>query len=484
MFKSVFAKYIFTFMLIILLSFGVIMAVIATIITNYSVDAKQGIVQTAAESTAVYLESKLVSADAGDLSTLAKKHRGDLTTMLTVVSSHSEDLTVLLTDNSGHIVMAVGSDASEIPEAASIPKELMDEVNSGNTVSQTASLPEVFEKSHLLYAVPVYNAGDVSVVGTVFVCASSVMLTQLLENIIKTIVLAILWVMLAALIAVYVISERVISPLKDISLAAKSFADGHFDVRVPVRGNDEVAELAVAFNNMAESMDNYDTMRNTFISNVSHDLRTPMTSISGFLDGILDGVIPPDRQEHYLRLVSEEVKRLSRLVASMLDLSRIQAGERKFTMAPFDVCEMARQIVISFEKRIDEKNLDVSFDCDEDKMNVLADRDAVYQILYNLCDNAMKFSEEGGQFRITIRRQKNRKILISVFNQGQGIPPEDLPYVFERFYKSDKSRGLNKSGMGLGLFISKTIVEAHKQKIWVESEHGKNCCFSFTLEQE
>jgi len=108
----------------------------------------------------------------------------------------------------------------------------------------------------------------------------------------------------------------------------------------------------------------------------------------------------------------------------------------------------------------------------------------VYQILYNLCDNAMKFSEEGGQFRITIRRQKNRKILISVFNQGQGIPPEDLPYVFERFYKSDKSRGLNKSGMGLGLFISKTIVEAHKQKIWVESEHGKNCCFSFTLEQE
>ncbi len=255
-------------------------------------------------------------------------------------------------------------------------------------------------------------------------------------------------------------------------------------MRVPVKGRDEVAELAVAFNNMAESLNNYDTMRNTFMSNVSHDLRTPMTSISGFIDGILDGVIPPEKHEYYLGLVSAEVKRLSRLVSTLLDISRIQAGERKFTMTGFDICEMGRQILISFEQKIDEKHLDVSFLCDEEKLLVTADRDAIYQILYNLCDNAVKFSAEGGALRIEIRRQKNRKVLISVYNEGQGISPADIPYVFDRFYKSDKSRGLNKSGVGLGLFIAKTIVEAHREKIWVESEYGKDCCFNFTLSGE
>ena len=407
----------------------------------------------------------------------------DIETMLSVVSSNSEDITVLLCDNEGDILLAVGSDRREVSAEASIPKTLMDEVNGGNAISQAEQLSGVFEKPHYLYAVPVYNEFN-SVCGTVFVCASSVMLTDLLEIIIQTIVIASLWVLIAALIAVYFISDKVIGPLKEISKAAKSFAAGKFDVRVRVRGGGEVAELAVAFNNMAESLNNYDTMRNTFMSNVSHDLRTPMTSISGFIDGILDGVIPPEKHRYYLQLVSEEVKRLSRLVASLLDLSRIQAGERKFTMAPFDICEMGRQILISFEQKICDKNLAVEFECDEEHMDVVADRDAIYQIFYNLCDNAVKFASEGGAFRIGIRKLKSRKVLVTVYNEGQGISEADLPYVFERFYKSDKSRGLNKSGVGLGLFIAKTIVDAHEEKIWVESEYGKNCRFNFTLTAE
>ena len=310
------------------------------------------------------------------------------------------------------------------------------------------------------------------------------MVTDLLEVIIKTIVIAILWVLLAALIAVYFISEKVIGPLKEISKAAKRFASGRFDVRVPVRGSDEVAELAVAFNNMAEYLDNYDTMRNTFMSNVSHDLRSPMTSISGFIDGILDGVIPPEKHKYYLQIVSAEVKRLSRLVSSLLDLSRIQAGERKFVATPFDICEMAREILISFEKKIEEKKLEVFFGPDSEKFIVLADRDSIYQTLYNLCDNAIKFSSESGKFRVSIKKLKSKKILVSVFNEGQGIADADMPYIFDRFYKSDKSRGLNKSGTGLGLFIAKTIIEAQGEEIWAESVYGKNCTFHFTLTAE
>jgi len=234
---------------------------------------------------------------------------------------------------------------------------------------------------------------------------------------------------------------------------------------------------------MAESLENLETMRNTFVANVSHDLRTPMTTITGFIDGILAGAIPPDKHEYYLGIISTEVKRLSRLVASLLDISRMQAGDRKFTLAPFDICEMARQIIISFEQKIDQKRLEIEFECDQDNITVNADRDAIYQILYNICDNAVKFSIEGGVLRITLIHYKEKKILVSVYNEGQGIPPEDLPFVFERFYKSDKSRGLDKSGVGLGLFISKTIINAHHQEMWVKSKYGKNCEFCFTLEE-
>jgi signal transduction histidine kinase len=320
--------------------------------------------------------------------------------------------------------------------------------------------------------------------GYIFTCSDSIMMSELWELMFKIIMGAILWVLLAALIAVYFISERVIAPLREISKAAKSFADGKFDVRVPVRGRDEVAELAETFNNMAESLNNYDGMRNTFMSNVSHDLRSPMTSIAGFIDGILDGVIPPEQHEYYLRVVSNEVHRLSRLVSSLLDLSRIQAGDRKFTMTRFDVCETAKRILISFEQKIDAKHLEVEFELAEERIYVNADSDAVYQVIYNLCHNAVKFSSEGGRLKIAISRLKGKKVLVEVYNDGQGIAKEDLQHVFDRFYKGDKSRGLDKSGAGLGLFISKTIIEAHGERIWVESEYGKNCSFKFTLSAE
>jgi len=176
-----------------------------------------------------------------------------------------------------------------------------------------------------------------------------------------------------------------------------------------------------------------------------------------------------------------EVHRLSRLVSSLLDLSRLQAGDRKFTMVPFDICEMARLILISFEQKIEEKRLDVVFECDEDRMQVLADRDAIYQIFYNICHNAVKFARPEGKLQIRIVTAKDKKIRVSVYNDGEGIPTEDQPMIFERFYKSDKSRGLDKTGVGLGLFISKTIITAHGEKIWVSSTPGKNCEFFFTL---
>ena len=214
---------------------------------------------------------------------------------------------------------------------------------------------------------------------------------------------------------------------------------------------------------------------------VSHDLRTPMTTISGFIDNILSGAIPEEKREHYLEVIRTEVQRLARLVNSLLDVSRIQAGDRKFDMRPFDICEMARRILFSFEAKIDGKRLDVEFDCDADRILAMADYDAIYQILYNLCDNAVKFSREEGKLSIALHYTEEHRVTVLVYNEGEGIAADDLPYVFERFYKGDKSRGLDKSGAGLGLFIAKTIMDAHHERIWAESEQGSYCCFKFTL---
>jgi len=288
--------------------------------------------------------------------------------------------------------------------------------------------------------------------------------------------------MLAALIAIYFITERLVSPIRAMSRAARAFAAGKFDVRIESSGNDEVAELATAFNNMANSMQHSTEVQRLFLANVSHDLRTPMTTIKGYIENIQSGAIPQDKVPHYLGVISTEVTRLSRLVSSLLDITKIQAGERKFDIKPFDICEMAREIIIFSEQRLEAKQLDVMFDADRDNMFVNADRESIHQILSNICDNAIKFSKDGGRYEVSIK-DAGPKTVVSVYNEGIGIAEEELPYVFDRFYKSDKSRGLDKTGVGLGLFIARTIIEAHNETIKVESEYGKWCRFTFTLQK-
>ena len=318
--------------------------------------------------------------------------------------------------------------------------------------------------------------------GALFAISTDSSLTKLSSVMIRAVIFAMLCVMVTALIPVYYLSKRITDPLKKISNAAHAFAKGDFSVRVNVVGNDEIAQLSESFNSMAEELQNQEKTRSAFIANISHDLRTPMTSISGFIDSMLEGAIPPDKYSHYLQIVATEMKRLSRLVSTLLEISKFEAGERKLNISEFDICEMARQIVISFEKKIEEKNLNVEFDLDDFNINVKADKDKIYQILYNICDNGIKFSKESGKYVVSVR-EKGKQVFVSVFNEGIGISSEDLPFIFDRFYKSDRSRGLDKTGVGLGLYICKTIVEAHGQEIWARSVYGEYCEFVFTLEK-
>ena len=480
MFKSVFAKYIISFMLIIFISFAVLVSIITGMVENYAVNSKEQILSKTAHGAAEFLGARTDTQTQNVFERIISAEREDVDRMLTAFAGMDEDISILLVNEDGDVIRMISADGKITSGNGKIPAHIMNEVNNLVELSEFEQLEGVFDTPHLFYTAPVFTESEY-VCGTVFACAASARQDALLDVMLKTILISSLWVMLAALIVVYIVTERVIGPLKDMSRMAGEFAAGNYSARVPVRGRDEVAALAVAFNDMADSIARLEVMRNTFVANVSHDLRTPMTTISGFIDNILSGANPPERHAHYLEVIRTEVARLARLVASLLDISRIQAGDRKFDKKPFDVCEMARRILFSFEGKIDAKRLEVEFLCDEDRMVTMADHDAIYQILYNICDNAVKFAREGGVLRVALTAIKDDHVQVSVYNEGEGIAAEDVPYVFERFYKGDKSRGLDKSGVGLGLFISKTIMDAHNERIWVRSEQGSFCEFNFTL---
>lgn len=485
--KSVFFKYIATFMLINVIVFAVLTATISVIVNSYGTNKKTESLSNAANSAAVYIQSAFENQRYPDFKTYLKKDGTSLKFLLELLSVNDSSMFMFITDEDGSVIQFGGSkDISIKSEVAKsdgktyrLPDAPVEHLAGGEHISSTDELSGFFTSPHICYAIPLFNDGDY--VGAIFAASGSTGTDALLSTMTRTVTMAVLWIMLASLIAVYFITERFISPIREMSRAAKSFAGGQFDARIDVIGNDEVAELANAFNNMASSLQNLEDMRRSFLANVSHDLRTPMTTISGFIDGILDGAIPPEQQGYYLEIIASEVRRLSRLVSSLLDISRIEAGERKFTPTVYDICEQGREIIISNIQRLEDKKLDVRFECSLDNMYVLADKDAIHQIFYNICDNAIKFSRDGGVYEIDIS-EKSGTVFVSVYNEGEGIPAEDLPFIFERFYKSDKSRGKDKSGVGLGMHISRAIIEAHGQKIWVESEAGKWCRFTFTLQ--
>ena len=289
-------------------------------------------------------------------------------------------------------------------------------------------------------------------------------------------------VLLLTVMCISIFTQNQCRPLKAMANAAKEFGHGNLKARVETGGDNtvEIDELAVAFNNMASSLEQSEYQRQEFVANVSHELKTPMTTIGGYVDGILDGTIPPEKRRQYLTLVSDEVKRLSRLVRSMLEVSRLQdQGIPPDKMVRFDVSECLGQVLITFEQKINDKALQVAVDFPEYPVYALGELDAVTQVVYNLIDNAVKFCTPGGQLGLSLR-ESGSKVYVSVSNTGDTIPPEELPLVFDRFHKIDKSRSLNRDGWGLGLYIVKTIICSHGEDISVTSRDGKTE-FTFTL---
>ena len=383
----------------------------------------------------------------------------------------------------GEVVMCSASPLGCVHQGKFIAKEYVEYVLDHEVTVNTGKISGLYEESRYVVAVPITDINSDARLGIVIVSSPMEDTVQVLQRISEIFLFLALSTVFVAVVLMSIFTRRQIYPLREMAKAASDFGHGDLTARVRVdeKHTLEMQELSTAFNNMASSLQKSEYQRQEFVANVSHELKTPMTTIGGYVDGILDGTIPQSRQEQYLRIVSDEVKRLSRLVRSMLDISRLQdqqqiPDEKK---SRFDLEETVGQVLITFEQKINGKELDVDVDMPEHPVFTRANQDYVTQVIYNLIDNAVKFCPQGGVLGIRIRESDN-KAYVSVSNQGQTIPPEELPLVFDRFHKIDKSRSQNRDGWGLGLYIVKTIVCSHGENISVTSRDGKTE-FTFTM---
>ena len=483
MLKTSFSKYLTAFIIISLLSFIILTAIITSMVSNYAFSDTEQRLEKESSIVVQVIQSDGVHSIEEEIYELA-----DAIEPMVKLNS---DFDVMVIDSNGKIILSTAHSASDDTKTPVINlEEGMGRINISyfeERIGTDGEKSYVYNgkignssEQYMAFAKPVETNGEISCY--VLTLASTDREHNFVSITRQVVINSSVVVMIAAVAVAYIITQRIVRPLKKMTNAAKDFAKGDFSVRVPVNErNDEVDALAVAFNNMADSLESLEKMRNSFLANISHDLRTPMTTISGFIDGINSGAIPPEKHEYYLGVISAEVHRLSRLVSQLLDVSRLESGERKFSYTDFDIAEVARIILISFEQKIEQKRLDVEFDSEYDGMYVRADKDAIYQVLYNLCHNAIKFAKEEGKFKITISKITDTKIKVSVYDQGQSLTEEDAKMVFDRFYKTDESRGLDKTGVGLGLYISKTIIDAHGETIGVDTPEADSCEFWFTL---
>ena len=347
----------------------------------------------------------------------------------------------------------------------------------------TDRLGGIYDQNHFIVAVPFVAGGEVEkeyIAGFVFVASSASAISDFRSDVSRIVVVAVLIAAIISFSMVYMLTYKQVKPLREMVKAAQKYSDGDFTMRINFKSENEIGQLADALNEMGAKLAESETINRSFIANISHELKTPMTNISGYVNGLLDGTIPYEQQDKYLRIISDETKRLARLVRSMLDLSRIDSGAMQLKKQKFNLSEVIFQALLSFEHRIDEKHIEVQGFDELGQITVNGDADLIHQVLYNLFDNAVKFTNEGGYIRVKATVQ-NKVVTVSISNSGIGVSTEELSHIFERFYKTDKSRSFDRQGVGLGLYIVKTIVTLHGGRIHAEGSEGNFCCIIFTL---
>lgn len=437
---------------------------------NYTVSENRSEMKERAELVA-HLSVDYLKEDSGREAT----EEEDLRSMA-AVASRMANVDFLICNERGNVLLT--SDETLVGKVLTLPPHIQQDVADKGEYEGRSTMG-IYSGRKFVVGVPVMDKASNQQIGIVMAVMDSSQLTEMWRSFIGLFFMTSTIILLVSFMATSFLSIRQTRPIREMVQAIRAYGGGEFDVRIQTEGlNEEFEELASSFNAMADSLAETERQRRDFIANVSHELKTPMTTIAGYTDGILDGTIPPQKERQYLQIISDESRRLSRLVRRMLDISQIQSQEVK--KSEFDLCESMRLALLSMEQRILERGLDVDAEIPDDSVMVEGDNDLITQVVYNLLENATKFAAPKSSLYLGLT-MNSEKAIVTVRNEGKTIPAEELPLLFERFHKTDKSRSADKDGYGLGLYVVKTILTQHQEEITVTSENGVTT-FSFTMQ--
>lgn len=313
----------------------------------------------------------------------------------------------------------------------------------------------------------------------------SELFSQYTTAVYEAVTYAALAALIAAILASFFISRQVVTPMLHMMSLSQRIAEGEYQERLALPGGqqadqtDELGQLALRFNQMADKLEKTETIRRQLIGDVTHELRTPLTAVKGYLEGLMDGVLPADPETY--EQIHSEIDRLQRLVNDLQELSRVEAGAIQLNLAPVPPERLIERIQSTLGRQFEDKNIQLVTDVEPGLPNLFVDKDRIIQVLTNLVGNALQYTPNGGKVSISVRREKS-EILFAVKDTGIGISTEQLTFIFNRFYRTDKSRNRASGGSGIGLTIAKALVQAHQGKIWAESNgEGKGSTFSFLI---
>jgi len=464
--KGLFSKLTVTFSVIITISFVMVASFLSFWFETYSFNQRKA--QLVKETQ--YLGPAAIKYIQGDIT--SEKMDETLTSIANYLSAD-----IWLVDSYGY-VFSVSINEDKVLIGNQILTDELDTLREGKNIEERGDYGGYFKIPVHTYEVPVFK-GEVFK-GVIIMHTSMEELRRPLELVYEIVWLSAIIAVIMSSIVIYFVSQRIlVKPLRKIIYAADKIANGEVGRRVAIKSHDEIGELAKSFNSMADALEEVEHKRSMFISNVSHEIRSPITSIKGFIGGILDGVIPKEKHNYYLSIAYEEIQRLTRLVNDLLDLSAIESGNFRLRIEEVDINEIIRLAVIRFEPKIMDKKLNVDVLLVGDKLMVAGDKDRLTQVITNLMDNSIKYAPVSGNVNIKTAI-KGPKAYITIFNDGPNIPENEIKYIWDRFYKADKARS-SKESTGLGLSIVRSIIAQLGEDIWVENKESKGVAFIFTL---